>query len=276
MDKDWQAQKETRQELVTPEPASRLAASLDVDTGFLNIGTSLPPAWHWMYFTPLTPQSELADDGHPIKGGFLPPTSLPRRMFASVKTEYKVPLKVGLETTREGIVNNVKDKEGKSGKLTFVTVNYQYHQEGKLCVEEEQQIVYRESLSQIELPQRKEFGVLPGDAQQRIITPDSRLLFRFSALTFNTHRIHYDRDYAKSEEGYPALIVHAPLTTILLLQFIQETYHKPVRSTEFHARTPMFDDMPVRLVINKKENIVDTRAERCDGQIGVEGKVELE
>ncbi len=273
----WQAKRETRQELLTPGPALRLAASLDIDLSPFSNGANLPPAWHWMYFTPITSQSELADDGHPIKGGFLPPTSLPRRMFASVKTRCQAPLKVGHETTREGIVTNVEDKEGKSGKLTFVTVNYQYHQQGQLCIEEEQQIVYRESLGQVELPERKELDALPGDAQSRVIIPDSRLLFRFSALTFNSHRIHYDRDYAKNEEGYPALVVHAPLTSILLLQFLRETTNKSVSRTEFNARNPLFDSMPMRLVLNKdSDRVVKLHAERCDGKPGIEGRVELD
>ena len=169
------------------------------------------------------------------------------------------------------------DKDGKSGKLTFVTVNYQYHQEGELCVEEEQQIVYRESIGVVPLPEVKEFEEPPGNIHQRIITPDSRLLFRFSALTFNSHRIHYDRNYAANEEGYPALVVHAPLTALLLLQFFQESFDKPVRRTEFKARNPLFESMPLRLLLdNEQEGIVQLRAERCDGLIGIEGKIELD
>ncbi|ALK30267.1 FAS1-like dehydratase domain-containing protein [Burkholderia plantarii] len=204
-------------DLIGTAPAAALAATLDLDAPPA-IGDALPPLWHWLYFWSITAQAALGADGHAATGGFLPDLGLPRRMAAGGRLRFAAPLPVGAAATRESRVLSVERKTGRSGPLAFVTVLHEIRAGAVTAIREEQDIVYREAA----VPGRPQTPptpvAAPGGAEwERRVTPTEAMLFRYSALTFNGHRIHYDRDYARDIEGYPDLVVHGPLVATLLL-----------------------------------------------------------
>ncbi|NLP65794.1 FAS1-like dehydratase domain-containing protein [Paraburkholderia sacchari] len=235
---------QTVTDLISPAPAAALAATLDSGRT-PGPGDALPPIWHWLYFWSAAPQAELGPDGHPHKGGFLPDLGLPRRMAAGGRMTFNAPLVIGAQAQRISRVIRVEHKAGRSGRLAFVTVEHEIIADGVSTIREEQDIVYRES-AQPGQPQPAPAPV-PADVHtdvhidwQREIHPTEALLFRYSALTFNGHRIHYDRDYARNVEGYPDLVVHGPLIATLLLDtvarfapdaVVREYRYKAVRPT---------------------------------------------
>ncbi len=254
-----------------PDPLSWVQAQaaqamLDEPGDALIDGAELPLPWHWFYFLPRASQSNLDADGHPQRGGFLPPIPYPRRMFAGARIQVHRPLRVGVPATREGRIQDVVMKSGKTGALAFVTVAYRFEQEGLLCLEEEQDIVYREPGGRVAAPQGVELPAPPPGSWSRHWQPDTRLLFRFSALTFNAHRIHYDRSYALDVEGYPGLVVHGPLTAVLLLQLVRQSTPRPVAAYSFRGVAPLFDLGPVRLLGNVERDTVTLQAQGPDGQ----------
>ncbi len=236
----------------------------------------LPPMWHWLYFLPTAPQSALSDDGHPERGDFMPPVPLPRRMFAGSRVTLRAPLRLGSRAERTGVIRRVEVKEGRSGRLAFVTVGYTIRQDGRLCVEEEQDIVYREPAAPVPPPVSVALPPVAAGSWSRDLQADSRLLFRFSALTFNAHRIHYDRDYARQVEGYPGLVVHGPLTALLLANLVRT--HAPERAiVEFSFRgvRPLFDVAPFRLVAMPDGDLVSCEAVGPDGSVALQATVRL-
>jgi len=239
----WVGKTETVGARVNATTANALAATLDRPDHF-EPGAGLPPLWHWAYFWHAAPQSELGPDGHPQRGGFLPPVPLPRRMWAGGRLIFSQPLKVENEATRTSQVKSVAAKQGATGPLVFVTVRHELAQDGNLCVTEEHDIVYR-GLPQpgAPVPAPK---MAPADAAwSRTITPDPVLLFRYSALTFNGHRIHYDRSYVTEVEGYPGLIVHGPLIATLLVDLLQRNLPQArIASFSFRAVGSLFDIEP--------------------------------
>jgi len=243
----WIGRRETVQDDCSPAQALSVAAMLNLDASQIAAGTELPLLWQWFYFLPRAPQSKLSVDGHPERGGFLPPITLPRRMFAGARVTVHHPLKLGRPATREGTILNVRETSGKSGRLAFVTVGYRFLQDGVLCLDEEQDIVYREPGAAVPAPIVAERPALADGAFSEEFTPDSRLLFRFSALTFNAHRIHYDRPYAMQEEGYPGLVVHGPLIALLLAELAQRNAPRPLAKFSFKGMAPLFDIGSVRL-----------------------------
>lgn len=247
--RDWIGRRETRDDVAVAAPAAGLAATLDLAEAGFEPGAPLPPAWHWLYFTPRARRSELGPDGHPARGGFMPPVRLPRRMFAAARMTFAGPVPVGAAIRREGEVIDVSRKTGTSGPLVFVRVRYRISADGRPAVEEEQTIVYREPAAPGSSPAPARDEARGPVEWRRRVVPDPVLLFRFSALTFNAHRIHYDRPYATEEEGYPGLVVHGPLTALLLLQLCRdETGGRPVAEFGFRARRPLFDIAPFDLV----------------------------
>jgi 3-methylfumaryl-CoA hydratase len=238
-------------------------------------GDTLPLPWHWFHFLPRAAQSALDDDGHPRRGGFLPPIPYPRRMFAGARIQVHRPLRVGTPALREGTIRDVVMKSGKSGALAFVTVAYRFMQEGQLCLEEEQDIVYREPGAAVPAPQPVDLPQPPEGAWSRSLQPDTRVLFRFSALTFNAHRIHYDRAYATEMEGYPGLVVHGPLTAALLLQLVRQHTARPIIAFSFRGLAPLFDLGPVRLLALPAEHTVSLQAQGPDGRVALEATATL-
>ncbi|MBT8147992.1 MAG: MaoC family dehydratase N-terminal domain-containing protein [Gammaproteobacteria bacterium] len=222
-------------------------ALLDRDASEISDGVAVPPLWHWLYFLPHARQSELAADGHPRRGGFLPPVPLPRRMWAGGRLEFHHPLRAGDAITRRSVIKQVETKEGRSGQLAFVCVAHEISNSAGLAIYEEHDIVYREnpaaSVSQ-STPKAAKSAPATSDYSRHHLA-DPVTLFRYSALTFNGHRIHYDRDYVTGEEGYPGLIVHGPLLATLLVELCRENQPDArLRKFEFRALSPVFDGKP--------------------------------
>lgn len=268
-----------RTEQVTDEmcltPALAAAATFDDTHTVLEAGAALPLLWHWFYFLPRAPQSRLGEDGHPQRGDFLPPIPYPRRMFAGARLRLHRPLTLGRPARREGVIRNVTTKTGRSGSLAFVTIGYSFYQDETLCLEEEQDIVYREPGPPIPPPTPVELPPPPEGAWTRTVAPDTRLLFRFSALTFNAHRIHYDRPYANNEEGYPGLVVHGPLTAILLLDLVRRNTDRPIIGFSFRSQAPLFDLAPFRLVGQPNGDRVALEAQGPDGKTAMSAEAQL-
>ncbi|MDT7838090.1 FAS1-like dehydratase domain-containing protein [Aquabacterium sp. OR-4] len=242
--KDWIGRAEQRADWISAAPLAALSATLDRHDAEPLPGCTVPPLWHWLFFLPMAPHSQLGDDGHPRRGGFLPPVPLPRRMWAGGRLEFHHPLRVGDEVTRQSRILSVDIKAGRSGTLVFVTVRHELTNAQGLALSEEHDIVYREApVPGAPTPPPK---VAPGDeAFSRAITPDPVLLFRYSALTFNGHRIHYDQPYVTQVEGYPGLIVHGPLIATLLLDLLRRQQPEArVRRFAFTALKPLFDIHP--------------------------------
>ena len=216
-------------------------ATLDKDGPPPEPGDAIPPLWHWMLFNAAAPQRELGPDGHPARGGFLPPVALPRRMWAGGRLEFTHPLRVGDEVVRDSRIVSVDAKEGASGPLCFVTVRHDLANGDGVAVQEQHDIVYRGAPGPDDpKPVLKD---APCDERfSRRVTPDAVMLFRYSALTFNGHRIHYDRPYVTEVEGYPGLIVHGPLIATLLVDLLlREHPDAHVRRFQFKAVSPLFD-----------------------------------
>ena len=272
---DWIGRTEQVDDALAPWPSQAVAAMLDDASPSPGTNGELPPLWQWFYFLGTVPQSRLSADGHPERGGFLPPVPLPRRMFAGARMQFAKPLVLGRPATRHGIIRDVVTKEGRSGKLTFVTVGYEFRQDGKLCIEEEQDIVYREPGEPVPAPRPVNAAALPDDTWVREFEADSRLLFRFSALTFNAHRIHYDRPYAEAEEGYPGLIVHGPLTAVLLARLVAAHTDRRITAFRFRGKAPLFDLHPFRLVGRPDGDRVELEVRGPDGRTTQEATAEL-
>ena len=241
--KEWIGRSETIVDIATATPYAALAATLDRAPERPSAGTPLPALWHWLYFLPLHRQSEIGPDGHAKRGGFLPPVPLPRRMWAGSQFEFHQPLLVGDTLTRTSTIADVTEKSGRTGALVFVKVRHEIrrNQETDIALTEFHDIVYRESAKPDDVaPPPK---AAPANATwEREGIPDDVLRFRYSALTFNGHRIHYDRRYVTGVEGYPGLIVHGPLIATLLLDLLR--HQRPdarVAKYEFRAIRPTFD-----------------------------------
>ena len=245
----WSGKTETLVDDITAAPVRGLSATLDRDDAAPVLGTPVPPLWHWMYFLPQHRQSEIGPDGHAKRGGFLPPVPLPRRMWAGGRLRWlqENPLVVGDSVRRVSRIESVTHKSGRTGDLLFVLVKHEVHNAKGLALTEEHDIVYR-AAAQSGDPAPPPVAAEKGAAWQREITPDDVMLFRYSALTFNGHRIHYDRKYVTEVEGYPGLIVHGPLIATLLLDLLRKNLPQArVSHFEFRAVRPVFDIAPFRL-----------------------------
>jgi 3-methylfumaryl-CoA hydratase len=237
--RDWIGKIETRSDTVTAWPVAAMSATLDRNDPEPRPGDALPPGWHWLYFLEAKPTSELGPDGHPRRGGFLPPVPLPRRMWAGGRIEFLQPLRIGDAIRRDSEIISVEPKHGRSGDLVFVTVRHTISTGNEVAVREEHDIVYRDAARPGDPPPHAKPA--PANAAwQRSLAGDPVLLFRYSALTFNGHRIHYDLDYVRNEEHYPGLIVHGPLQTTLLLDLCRRHEQRPVRRLEYRALHPVF------------------------------------
>jgi len=242
---DWIGRTEQRDDIVTAAPLAGLIATLDrSDDPAPLAGTALPPLAHWLYFLPQAMQHEIGVDGHPKRGGFLPPVPLPRRMWAGGRLQFAHPIRVGEAVTRRSTITRVDAKQGRSGALVFVTVQHEVLNADGVALTEEHDIVYRADPEAGALPPTP----LPAPTNEdfgRTITPDPVLLFRYSALTFNGHRIHYDRSYVTEVEGYPGLIVHGPLIATLLVDLLRRELPNAVLTQfDFKAASPLFDLHP--------------------------------
>jgi 3-methylfumaryl-CoA hydratase len=244
--RDWIGRSETVHDLVTATHCAALAATLDREPERPAPGTVLPPLWHWLYFLPLHRQSEIGADGHAQRGGFLPPVALPRRMWAGSQFSFHTPIRVGDAVRRVSTIENISEKSGRSGPLVFVKVRHEVfcNDSPQAALTEFHDIVYREPARPGEAAPAPQAAPASA-AWRRSITPDDVLLFRYSALTFNGHRIHYDRRYVTEVEGYPGLVVHGPLIATLLMDLLRrERPDATVTRFEFRAVRPTFDLHP--------------------------------
>ena len=239
----WIGRSQTAHDSITAAPLIALAATLDHPAAAVQAGDVLPPLWHWLYFLPMHRQSEIGPDGHRRRGGFLPPVPLPRRMWAGSQFEFRSPVRVGDTVTRHSTIEDVSTKHGRSGTLVFVKVRHELFCNGALlpALVEVYDIVYREAQQPGDVTPPPQ-PAPPSAAWQRQIVPEAVLLFRYSALTFNGHRIHYDRPYVTEVEGYPGLVVHGPLIATLLLDLLRrELPGAELASFRFKAVRPTFD-----------------------------------
>jgi 3-methylfumaryl-CoA hydratase len=226
--KQWIGRTETAVDYVTVPMVDRLSATLDRDDAFPKTGDPLPVGWHSTLFPRIVRHSQIGPDGHPQRGDFLPPVPLPRRMFAGKRTTFIAPLRVGDEVKRLSTIQNVTVKDGRSGRMVFVTVKTDISSPRGLAISEEQDIVYRGEPDKNAPPPPAQPA--PGKAVwQHEVTPDPVMLFRYSALTFNGHRIHYDHPYVTGVEGYPNLVMNGGLTTLLVYELARSHGSTPVK-----------------------------------------------
>ncbi len=233
---------------------------LDRDPGTLSEGDPLPLGWHWLYFNEPLRASHLGPDGHELRGAFMPDVELPRRMWAGGKLRAIRPTRLGERAELRSAVREVKEKRGKRGRLVFVTVGHTLLQGGHPCVEEEQVIVYREARrrraagpARPEPPSPPHAPPVRGGADRpaaewtRTFLPTTVALFQFSALTYNSHRIHYDHMYATEHEGYAGLLVHGPLTALLLIDAARREHAASVSEFRYRALAPLYAGQPITL-----------------------------
>lgn len=254
----WIGRSESATETLDPGALRRFAAAIGED---LDVEHHWPSLGHWAFFLPVVSREQVGEDGHPRRGGFLPPVTLPRRMFAAAEMQFAAPLRVSEPATRRSTIMDVRHRAGTSGELILLDVEHVIMQAGAGCVTERQTIVYRQDGGRTP-------PILPGAMPDgEGWSPSEADLFRFSAATFNGHRIHYDLDYARSVEGYPALVVHGPYTAAKLFGLAARTDGKPTRFS-FRASAPIFQGQPAVLVADAGTY----RAVRADGVDGMVAK----
>jgi len=261
-------------DVASPTPLTLMAATLDRPAA--PTLAHVPPLWHWLYFLPTAPMAEVGSDGHPRRGGFLPPVPLPRRMWAGSKIVFHRPLQTGSRIYRQSVIVDVATKHGQSGPLVFVSLQHTVSDEQGVALVENQNIVYRDAnanTGQATPPPRTIAYV----AQfSRTVTPDPVLLFRYSALTFNSHRIHYDYPYATVEEGYPDLVVHGPLVATLLIEEVQQRFPgRSIGAFEFKALSPLFANAPFDIAGCIEGNTVHVWSQTPQGGLAMLAKAEL-
>jgi len=247
--RSWTGRRREETDHIGAWPVRAMRATLDQPGGEPADGEILPPAWHWLYFLEATPAAAIARDGHARRGDFLPPVPLPRRMWAGGRIEWRAPLRVGDRATRTSEIVAVEPKHGRSGTLVFVTVRHTVATARGAAIVEEHDIVYREAPAPgaATAPTAAPAATGPG-AWQRQWSPDAVMLFRYSALTFNGHRIHYDQPYVTGEEGYPGLVVHGPLQATLLLDLaVASLPGRRLARFDYRALSPAFAGTPLQV-----------------------------
>lgn len=237
--RSWIGKTETHHDIATAFPVAALAATLDRKDPPPKTGDVIPHSGHWLYFLETAPNAELGHDGHPKRGGFLPPVPLPRRMWAGGRIDFRQPLRIGDSISRESEILSMEAKSGKSGDLVFVTVRHTVKAGSTTAIVEEHDIVYREAAKPGEAAPAGKPAPQTAPWRRELQTNEA-VLFRYSAITFNGHRIHYDIDYCRKNEGYPGLIVHGPLQTTLLLDLCRRSDPRPVRTLDYRATHPVF------------------------------------
>lgn len=247
----WVGRSQSMADVLDPARSNALSVALGGQGG-REAGEALPLLHHWLYFWDIKPPAGLGADGHPAKGGFLPPVPLPRRMWAGGRLNFLKPLVLGARVSRTSTIIAVSEKTGRSGTLVFVTVRHEFDAGDGLAVSEEQDLVYRDPApGMMPAPVAAPAPAAPWCEQ---VEPDPVLLFRYSALTMNGHRIHYDRPYAMNEESYPGLVVHGPLQATLLVALAARRLGGPITGFDFRGQQPAFDGVPLHVCGEPAEN----------------------
>ena len=271
--RQWIGKQEYIEETISAEPLHRMRATLDMEPVTIGRGDVVPALWHWAYFLTPVRASELGRDGHPALGGFMPPVPLPRRMWAGGQFTFGQPVRVGDRAKKLSTVRDVKIKEGRTGLLCFVEVEHSVSVDDESRFSEIHNIVYRDA------KQPGEDDVLPpqapGNAEwSKQVVPNSTQLFRYSALTFNGHRIHYDLDFCRHTEGYPGLVFHGPLTATLLLELaMQQNSGRSLAAYEFRAFSPLFDNAAFTLNGRMQDGNAQMWAANADGRLAMKSTV---
>ncbi len=240
----WVGKTQTVTDTLEPARSNALLSTLG-EPKMHNAGEPLPLLHHWLYFWDVQLPEDLGVDGHPARGGFLPPVPLPRRMWAGGRLQFHEPLLLGEKISKTSTILKVEAKSGKSGALVFVTIQHELSGKAGLAIREEQDIVYREAVATG--PALPSPATAPSAQWMQTINPDPVLLFRYSALTMNGHRIHYDRPYAINKEAYPALVVHGPLQATLLATLAARNLAAPITTIDFRGQAPAFDGVPLHI-----------------------------
>ena len=266
--KAWVGRSQTQSDTVMPNALVRYKAALNMEAA----DTIVPDGYHWCLCLPDTPTDALGADGHPPLGGFMPSLPFPRRMWAGSKVEFLKPLAPHMQIERRSTIMDIEPKSGQSGELVFVTVAHETLCEGDVHIRETQTIVYRDAPQEAaplpEVTADVDIGAWDWHTQ---LTPQPPLLFRYSALTFNTHRIHYDLDYAQNTELYPALVVHGPLTASLLLKLCADHLgHHALSEFRFTAKSPLYAGQPVYLVGRETHADIELCALGGDGRLAMQ------
>ncbi len=252
---DWVGSTVVSEDFVDAGRGHRLAATLGLQSPDLSTGAPLPILWHWLYFLEVTDRSHTGPDGHPVRGG-LPPSD------RASPPHVRAPLEVGMDVTRTSVVEAIEHKTGSTGDLVVVTVRHATRCGTDLLVEERQDLVYANAKP---ASGQSEAGTVADAPLSRDIATDEVMLFRFSALTFNSHRIHYDRTYAQSQEAYPDLVVHGPLTAVCLADLARSAVPDPVSWFEFRARAPIHVGETIRIRGRHTDSAIELAAYRDDG-----------
>lgn len=271
----WIGRTESQEDTMHASHLAGLSALLDGDGVAPPDGAPLLPTAHWLFFQPRAPQSQIGEDGHPKRGGFLPPVELPRRMWAGSRLDYSMPLRVGQRVNRVSEILNVTEKQGGAGSLVFVTVRHSYEVPDGIALVEEQDIVYRGD-PKPGSPAPKGKSAPTASDWKSTAQPDSVMLFRYSALTFNGHRIHYDLPYAQTVEGYPGLVVHGPYTATLLIEAFRK-FNPNTNLASFHYRavSPLFcgNEIAFAGAASEETDNYDLWAANCEGNLAMLGRV---
>jgi len=281
----WVGRSETQHDRCDAARARQLAASFDMDPTPWTDGAELPPLWHWIFTTPVTPLHEVGPDGHAERGGFLPPVPLPRRMWAGSRLHWHRLPRLGEPLRRESKIESVELKQGRSGTLVFVEVSHELRSGAALLISERQDIVYRDApaaaaphpSARAQPPVWREplEAAARGAAARCTLVPDDVLLFRYSALTFNSHRIHYDRRHCIEIEGYPGLVVHGPLlaTVMATLAWLQSGRRTP-QGYFFRAQAPLFDGETIGVhSAAQGGSLARTEVRKADGSVAMAGEM---
>lgn len=263
----WIGKTDVAEDVVTAGLVDRFRATMDEDAPPARDGEPAPQAIHWCLAPSSARQSEIAGDGHAAKGGFLPPVPLPRRMWAGSRIEFRSDLRVGDVVTRRSRVEKVDYKQGRTGELVFVRVSHEYETARGLAVREDLDAVYRalEAPAARAAVEEKAAERAAADLR-RAIEPTAALLFRYSAITFNAHRIHYDRKYTMETEHYPGLVVHGPLQATFLLRLAAEMKGAPLSASTIRAISPLFDSGPFAIAGKRAGGGLETWSENGDGR----------
>ena len=286
----WVGKRQTVSDIISPVQVRQMAATLNDAARMQQPDYApLPAGWHWLYFNPLETQSRLGPDGHPARGDFLPPVALERRMWAGSRLAWQRPFDVGLPVEKASEILKIQHKTGRSGDMVFVTLAHRYSDKRGLVLEEEHDIVYRDKPNAEETAALLALGeqIRAGqhDFERRgqhveAVQPDPVMLYRYSAATFNGHRIHYDVDYARTVEGYPGLVVHGPLIATLLLNFAENQVApgRFIRAFEFKALRPTFDLSSFHLHASPADGqreVLNIWSSTNTGQVGLDGRITL-
>ena len=286
----WIGKRQTVSDIISPVQVRQMAATLNDAARMQQPDCApLPAGWHWLYFNPLEIQSRLGPDGHPARGDFLPPVALERRMWAGSRLAWQRPFEVGMSIQKDSEILKISHKTGRSGDMVFVTLAHRYSDARGIILEEEHDIVYRDTPSADEIAALQALGEKIRAGQHsferqgrhvQAVQPDPVMLYRYSAATFNGHRIHYDVDYCRSVEGYPGLVVHGPLIATLLLNFAENQVEpgRFIRTFEFKALRPTFDLSGFHLHAAPADGAdggLNIWSTNNTGQVGLDGRITL-